>query len=138
MPRRLVIGKMNRGRIRPSEASRAAVHHVAANNGRIKHEGEVNFKFNTSIGDMKSMCFQVAEANKALAAVSALVGSNHGGVFDKDMKTGADISFIIDRRTNLSTKMRRESNAWVIDAWVDEEEPGMDVARPESTRRDIP
>ena len=68
---------MNRGRIRPSEASRAGVHYVAANNGRIKNEGEVNFKFNTPSGDMKSMCFQVAEVNKALAAVSALVDSNH-------------------------------------------------------------
>ena len=69
MPRRLVIGKMNRGRVRPSEASRAGVHYVAANNGRIKNEGEVDFKFNVSSGDMKSMCFQVAEVNKALAAV---------------------------------------------------------------------
>ena len=131
MPRRLVIGKMNRGKIRPSEASRAGVHYVAASNGRIKNEGEVNFKFNTSSGDMKSMCLQVAEVNKALAAVSALVDSNHRVVFDKDMKTGADISFIIDKRTNLSTKMRRERNVWVIDAWIDEEEPGMDFARPE-------
>jgi hypothetical protein len=131
MPRRLVIGKMNRGRIRPSEASRAGVHYVAANNGRIKNEGEVDFKFNTSSGDLKSMCFQVAEVNKALAAVSALVDSNHRVVFDKDMKTGADISFIIDKKTNHSTKMRRERNVWVIDAWIDEEEPGMDFARQE-------
>jgi hypothetical protein len=131
MPRRLVIGKWNRGKIKPSEASRAGVHYVAANNGRIKNEGEVNFKFNTSSGDSKSMCFQVAEVNKALAAVSALVDSNHRVVFDRDMKTGADISFIIDKKTNLSTKMRRERNVWVIDAWIDEEEPGMDFARPE-------
>jgi hypothetical protein len=131
MPRRLVIGKWNQGKIRPSEASRAGVHYVAANNGRIRNEGEVNFKFNTSSGDLKSMCFQVAEVNKALAAVSALVDSNHRVVFDRDMKTGADISFIIDKKTNLSTKMRRERNVWVIDAWIDEEEPGMDFARQE-------
>ena len=104
---------------------------MAANTGRIRHEGEVNFKFNTSSGDMKSMCFLVAEVNTALAVVSALVDSNHLVVFDKDMKTGADISFIIDKMTNLSTKMRRERNVWVIDAWIDEEYSGMDFARPE-------
>ena len=67
--------------------------------------------------------------NKALAAVSALVDSNHRVVFDKDMKTGADISFIIDKKTNISTRMRRECNVWVIDAWIDEEDNGMDFAR---------
>ena len=42
---------------------------MAANNGKIRNEGEVDFKFNTSSGDAKSMCFQVAEVNKALAPV---------------------------------------------------------------------
>ena len=71
MPRRLVKGKMNKGRIRLSEASRAGVHYAAANNGRIRNEGEVDFNFNTSSGDTKSMRFQMAEVNKALAAVAA-------------------------------------------------------------------
>ena len=57
IPRRLVRGKMNKGKIRPSDASRAGVHYVVANNGRIKNEGEGDFKFNTSSTDMKSMCF---------------------------------------------------------------------------------
>ena len=46
---------MNKGKIRPSDASRAGVHYVAANNGRIRNAGEVDFEFNTSSGDMKSM-----------------------------------------------------------------------------------
>ena len=122
---------MNKGKIRPSDASCAAVHYVAASNGRIRNEGEVDFKFNMSSGDMKSMCFQVAEVNKALAVVSALVDSSHRVVFDKDTKTGADISCIIDKKTNISTKMRRELNVWVTDAWIDEEDTGMDSVRPE-------
>ena len=44
---------MIKGKIRPSDASRAGVHSVAASNGRIKDEGEVDFKFNTSSGDAK-------------------------------------------------------------------------------------
>ena len=111
---------------------------MAVNNGRIKNEGEVDFNFKTSSGDMKSMCFQAAEDNKALAAVSALVDSNHRVVFDKNMKTGTDISFIIDKQTNVSTKMCRERNVWVIDAWIDEEDIGMDFARPEEARENIP
>ena len=70
MPRRLVKGKMNQGKIRLPEASRAGVHYVAANNGRIRNEGEFDFKFNSSSGDAKSMCFQVAEVNKSLATES--------------------------------------------------------------------
>ena len=54
------------------------------------------------------------------------------------MKTGADISFIIDKKTGISTRMRRERNVWIIDAWVDEEDIGMDFARPESVRANIP
>ena len=49
MPRRLVRGKMNKGRIRLSEASRAGVHYVAANNGKIKNEGKVIFKFRRKV-----------------------------------------------------------------------------------------
>ena len=111
---------------------------MAANNGRIRNEGEVDFKFNTSSGDAKSMCFQVAEVNKALAAVSALVDANHRVMFDKHMKTGADISFIIDKKTGIGTIMRSERNVWVIDAWIHEEDIGMNVARPESARAIFP
>ena len=77
------------------------------------------------------MCVQVAEVNKVLVAISALVDTNHRVVFDEDLKTGADISFIIDNKTGISTRMRHQRNVWVIDAWIDEEATGMDFARPE-------
>ena len=54
--------------------------------------------------------------NKVFASVSALVDTNHRAVFDKDKKTGADISFITDKSTNASTKMRRERSVWMVDA----------------------
>ena len=66
--------------------------------------------------------FQIAEVNKVLASVSALVDSGHKVIFEKDEKTGADISFIVQKSTGMSTKMRRDRNVWVIDAWVEEEE----------------
>ena len=130
MPRRLIKGKFNRGTVRPSAASRAGVHYVACNNGRIPNEGEFDFKFHTEEKAPMEWCFQIAEVNKALAAVSALVDSKHRVIFDQDDDTGADCSFIIDKRTGHSTKMRRERNVWVVDAYVDED-PSMDFARQE-------
>ena len=78
-----------------------------------------------------SWCFQVAEVNKALAAVSALVDSNHRVLFDKDMASGTDISFITDKATGVGTKMRREGNVWVVDAYVEDGDLSLDFARPE-------
>ena len=66
-----------------------------------------------------------------MAAVSAPVDANHRAMFDKDMKTGADISFVIDKKAGISTRMRRERNIWVIDVWIDEEDTGIGFARPE-------
>ena len=49
------------------------VHYIAANNGRIANEGGVNLKFHTAEANKKDMCFQMAEVNKALAAVPDLI-----------------------------------------------------------------
>ena len=63
-----------------------------------------------------------------LASVSALVDSGHKVVFEKDRKTGVDISFITNMNTGKSIRMNRERNVWTIDTFVDEE-PGF--SRPE-------
>lgn len=130
MPKKLIRGKFNKGTVRPSAASRAGVHYVACNNGRIPNEGEFDFKFHTEEKASMSWTFQIAEVNKALAAVSALVDSRHRVIFDQDDETGADCSFIIDKSTGHSTKMRRERNVWVVDAYVDED-LDLDFARQE-------
>ena len=77
--------------------------------------------------------FQVAEVNKVLASVSYLVDNHHRVIFDKDEATGRDISFVTNKKTNASIKMRRDRNVWVIDAYIDEDaEAGF--ARPETAR----
>ena len=73
-------------------------------------------------------CFQVAEVNKALASVSALTDSGHRVVFDQE--DGIDCSFILNKATGHSTKMRRERNVWVVDAYV-EEDMDLDFVRQE-------
>ena len=37
-----------------------------------------------------------------------------------DEATKADISYIYNKATGVSTKLRRERNVWVLDAWIDE------------------
>ena len=68
--------------------------------------------------------------NKALASVSALVDTGHRVVFDQAEATGVDCSFIVNKVTGQSTKMRRERNVWVVDAFIDED-IDLDFARQE-------
>ena len=121
MPRRMLRG---RSQVRPSPASIAGVHYVVANDGRIPNEGEAEFDFETRDGQQMSWLFQIAEVNKTLASVSALVDSGHRVSFDKDEATGVDTSFITHKDSGRSIKMRRERNVWVVDAWIEEEGPG--------------
>ena len=110
------------------------MHYVAANDGRIRNEGEADLEFMSREGDEHSWTFQIAEVNKVLASVSALVDANHRVVFDRDDKTGIDVSFIVNKKTGASTRMRRDRNVWVVDAWVDESDgknPDMGFARQE-------
>jgi len=108
-------------KVRQSEASRAGVHYVAANGARIANEGEADFAFQDKDGKRHSWVFQVADVNKVLASVSAMVDAGHRVVFDRDDVTGTDLSFITCKATGESIKMRRDRNVWTIDAFVDED-----------------
>ena len=117
MPRSMVRRKQQ---IRSSAGSRAGVHYVAANNARIRNEGECDFHFSTKEGQEENFVFQIAEVNKALCAVSYLVDHGHQVIFDKDEETGVDISRIINNITGHSIPMLRERNVWTIEAYIDE------------------
>ena len=107
MPRKM-LRKGNE--VRPSQASKAGVYYVAADNGRIANEGEVDFPFETRDGTKHRWTFQVANVNKVLAAVSAMVDSVHRVFFEKDMATGTDVSMIIHKATGKIIKMKRDRN----------------------------
>ena len=123
MPRRMV---RNPKKIRPSPGSRAGVHYVAANNGRIKNEGEIDVEFNTSEGNDESLTMQIAEVNKALASVSYLVDRGYRVVFDKN-KDGNDISMMLHKASNKATRFRRDRNIWVLDVFVGKNSDGDDA-----------
>ena len=108
--------------MRSSPASRAGVHYVVANDGRIPNEGEADFNFQTKDGQQMTWLFQIAEVNKTLASVSALVDLGHAVTFDRDASTGMDTSFITHKKSGKSMRMRRERNVWVIDAYLEDDE----------------
>ena len=129
MPRRMLRKKM---RVRASPGSKRGVHYLAANNARIKNEGEVDFQFQSDNHDFHSWVFQVAEVNKALCAVSYMVDHDYRVVFDRDKTTGVDTSFMLHKPSGKTIKLRREKNVWVIDVTVTEDDSadrGEDFAR---------
>ena len=116
--------------IRQLAASKMGVHYVAASSHRIRNEGESDLCFETEERQLLTWTFQIAEVNKVLASVAALVDADHRVVFDRDKETGTDISFITHKPTGKVVRMRRERNVWVIDAFMTEE-PEQDFARQE-------
>ena len=129
----VIIFGMARGRwnkIRPSPGSRAGVRYVAADNARIKNEGEFDFHSETKEGHKESYTFQIAEVNKALMAVSYVVDTGHQAIFDQDEATGVDISRIVHKKSGRTIQMKRERNVWTIDAFVTEDvDEASDVGR---------
>ena len=125
MPRRMVRDKT---KIKDSWGSRNGVNYVAANNGKIKNEGEVDFEFQTAEGDDEMLTIQIAEVNKALGSISYLVDRGYRITFDKDIKSGRDLSHMVKKVGNRITRFRRERNVWVLDAYVPVD-PNQDFSR---------
>ena len=115
MPRRMVLDKSS---IRESAGSRAGVNYVPAGGGRIPNEGEFDLAFKTSEGNAEAWTFQVAEINKALCAVSQLVDLGYKVIFDKNLETGQDMSYMTYKAANVTSRLRRERNVWILDAYV--------------------
>ena len=124
MPRRMVNAK----RIRASEYSKRGIHYVAANKGKIPNEGETTFEFETLEGNDESWDFQIAEVNKALGSIADRVDNWNRVVFDKDMKTGRDVSYILDKVKKRATKMTRTGNVWKVDCIVNIENISNDAS----------
>ena len=113
-PKRMV----NSAKIRTSPGQRLGLHYVAASSHRIPNLGEVDLNFMTLEGHDESWICQIADVNKPLGAVSDRVDKGHRVVYDKDMDTGQDLSYILNKSSGRVAKMRREGNVWVLDAVV--------------------
>ena len=99
------------------------MNYVAANNGWIPNEGEVDFKFLTPDGNRERMVFQIAGVNNALGSVSYLVDKGYCVAFHKNLVTGTDFSFIVHKPSGRTTRFRRDRNIGVFNALVKSESP---------------
>ena len=95
------------------------------------NEGEVDMPFESLEGHRQSMVFQIAEVNKPLGSVAYFVDDAFRVVYDKNMKTGEDLSYMIHKPTRTVYRFRRERNIWIMDAIVDVEDLYGDFSRPE-------
>ena len=132
MPRRMVI---NKSTIRESAGSRAGVNYVPAGGGKIPNEGEFDLEFKTAEGNAETWTFQVAEINKALGAVSQLVDLGYKVIFDKNLENGQDMSYMTHKATNVTSRLRRERNVWVLDAYVNVSNEGYNNGEQDFHRR---
>jgi hypothetical protein len=114
MPRRMA-GKR---KVRPSPGSKRGMCYVAAGNERIRNEGEITFDFESLEGHQESFVFQIAEVNKALGAGAYMVDHGFRVVYDKDMDTDEDLSYMIHKASKRAFRFRRERNVWILDAVV--------------------
>ena len=96
--------------------------YVGAGNEKIHNEGEVDFDFESMEGHRQSMIFQIAEVNKPLASVAYFVDRDFRVVYDKNMVTGEDLSYMIHKPSKTTYRFRRERNIWILDAIVDIDE----------------
>ena len=114
MPKRMA-GKQN---ILVSPGSKRGMCYVAAGNERIKNEGEITFDFESVEGHKESFVFQIAAVNKALGSAAYMVDHAFRVVYDKDMETNEDLSYMIHTPTKRAFKFRGEKNVWILEAMI--------------------
>ena len=77
------------------------------------------FPFIADDGQNVSFVMQIAEVNKALCAISYMVDHDYKVVFDRDKRTGVDASYMLNKITGKTLKLRRERNVWILDATIE-------------------
>ena len=97
-----------------TEASREGTFYISATGDRVYNEGEKRITCRTPEGHQRSMMFQVADVNKALASVSRICESGRERViFQKNN------SYIEDTKTGRRTRLQERNGVYVIESWID-------------------
>ena len=103
MPRRMA-GKRQ---MRQSAGSKRKMHYLCAGVERIANQGEIDFDFESVEGHKETFVFQIADVNKALGSVAYVVDTAFRVVYDKNMETGEDMSYMIHKPSKKSFRFRR-------------------------------
>ena len=85
----------------------------------------------TAEGHRQNVVFQVAEVNKPLGAVAYFVDDSYRVVYDKNMTTGEDMSYMLHKPTKTMYRFRRDRNVWILDAIIDKVDIDGDFRRQE-------
>ena len=64
------------------------------------------------------VCGQIAAVNKVLGSGAYMVDHAFRMVYDKDMETGEDMSYMMHKPSKRAFRFRREKNVWILDAVV--------------------
>ena len=108
IPERLLPGH----RVGPSEGSRAGVHYLAADGGRIPNLGELEVGFLTKEKHRCRMMFQVAHVKRPLLAVSTLTRSGN------DVNFKAEGGTITNRKTGRVIAFAKKGGVYVLEVVV--------------------
>ena len=114
MPKRMAGNR----KIRPPPGSKRGMCYVAAGNERIKNEGEITFDFESLEAHKEAFVSQMAAVNKALGSGAYMVHHGLRVVYDKDMETNEDLSYMIHKATKRAFRFRKDKNVWILDAVV--------------------
>ena len=99
-------------KLRESEGSRNGLHYLAANNGKIKNEGELNLSCRSSEGIGFKLKMQGAEVSRPILSVIRLTESGKDVIFKKNG------GIIRDPQTGVTTTFRRKHGIYVMGVWV--------------------
>ena len=69
-------------------------------------------------GHKASFVFQFGAVNKAVGSGAYMVENGLRAVYDKDMDTNEDLSYMILKATKRAFRFRRGKNVWILDAVV--------------------
>ena len=61
---------------------------------------------------------QIAAVNKAFGSGAYMVDHGFKVVYDKDMDTNEDLSYMIHKATKRAFRFSREKSVWILDAVV--------------------
>jgi hypothetical protein len=99
-------------RLRESDGSRNGLHYLAANNGNIKNEGEINLSCRSSEGIPFKLRMQGAKVSRPILSVIRLTESGKDVIFKKNG------GIIRDTKTGVTTTFRRKHGIYVMGIWV--------------------
>jgi hypothetical protein len=99
-------------KLRESDGSRSGLHYLAANNGKIKNEGELNLSCRSSEGMPFKLKMQGAGVSRPILSVIRLTESGKDVIFKKNG------GIIRDTQTGVTTTFRRKHCIYVMGVWV--------------------